>query len=90
MGDQNKDLMKRRILVLRELFYRQTDEEHTLSTHEILDYLEELKGVFSEVVQQYEDEDATEETVDLLTGALDAIEDAHDVILDVIEDNEEL
>ena len=41
MGDQNKDLMKRRILVLRELFYRQTDEEHTLSTHEILDYLEE-------------------------------------------------
>ena len=54
----------------------------------ILDYLEEMKGVLAEVVQEYEEEDAPEETVDLLTGALDAVEDAHDVILDVIEDNE--
>ena len=54
----------------------------------ILDYLRELKGVLAEVVQDYEEEEEPEETVDLLTGALDAVEDAHDVILDVIEDNE--
>ena len=56
----------------------------------IMAYLEELKSVFFEVVQEYEDEDAPEETVDLLTGALDAVEDAHDVILDVIEGDEDL
>lgn len=54
----------------------------------ILDYLEELKTVFSEVVQEYDEEEAPEETVDLLTGALDAVEDAHDVILDVVEGND--
>ncbi len=54
----------------------------------ILDYLEELKNVLADVVQEYEEEEAPEETVDLLTGALDAVEDAHDVILDVIEDND--
>lgn len=57
--------------------------------NQILDCLEELKTAFADVVQEYEEEGAEEETVDLLTGALDAVEDAHDVILDVIEDNDE-
>ena len=57
--------------------------------NQILDYLGELKNVFAEVVSEFENEDAPEETVDMLTGALDAVEDAHDVILDVIEDTEE-
>ncbi len=52
----------------------------------ILDYLEELKTVFAEVVGAFEEDNAPEETVDMLTGALDAVEDAHDVILDAIED----
>ena len=57
---------------------------------QILEYLEELKTAFSEVVQEYEDDGAEEEIVDLLTGALDAVEDAHDVILDVVEEAEDL
>lgn len=65
----------------------QASKEEKLSR--ILDYLEELKNVFAEVVGEFEDDSAPEETVDMLTGALDAVEDAHDVILDVIEDIEE-
>lgn len=57
---------------------------------QILDYLEELKGAFSDVVQEFEDDGAEEETVDLLTGALDAVEDAHDVVMDVMEDLDEI
>lgn len=58
--------------------------------NQILNYLEELKNAFSEVVQEFEDEGAEEETVDLLTGALDAVEDAHDVVMDVLEEIEDL
>ena len=58
--------------------------------NQILAYLEELKNAFSEVVQNFEDEGAEEETVDLLTGALDAVEDAHDVVMDVLEEIEDL
>ena len=57
--------------------------------NQILDYLEELKNAFSEVVDEFGAGDAEEEIVDLLTGALDAVEDAHDVILDVTEELEE-
>ena len=56
----------------------------------ILDYLEDIKNAFAEVIDEFSTEDDSEETVDMLTGALDAVEDAHDVILDVIEDMEEL
>ena len=54
--------------------------------NQILDYMNELKKAFADVVQEFEDEDAEEETIDLLTGALDALEDAHDVVLDLVED----
>ena len=57
--------------------------------NQILDYMEELKDAFAEVVDEFGSGDSEEETVDLLTGALDAMEDAHDVILDVIEELEE-
>ena len=63
----------------------QASKEEKLN--QILDYLEELKNALAKVVDDFESGDSEEETVDLLTGALDAVEDAHDVILDVIEDN---
>ena len=56
----------------------------------ILDYVEELKTAFAEILEEFEDEDASEEIVDMLTGALDAIEDANDVILDTIEEMNDL
>ena len=65
----------------------QASKEEKLS--QILEYLGELKIVFAEVIGEFEDDSAPEETVDMLTGALDAVEDAHDVILDTIEDMEE-
>ena len=52
----------------------------------ILDYLGDLKDALVEVVDMFEAEEAPEQTVDMLTGALDAVEDAHDVIMDAIED----
>ena len=52
----------------------------------ILDYLGDLKDALAEVVDMFEAEEAPEQTVDMLTGALDAVEDAHDVIMDAIED----
>ena len=54
--------------------------------NQILDHLEELKHAFSEIVDEFAAGDTEEEIVDLLTGALDAIEDAHDVVLDVTEE----
>ena len=57
--------------------------------NQILDYMEELKNAFAEVVDEFGSGDSEEESVGLLTGALDAMEDAHDVILDVIEELEE-
>ena len=56
---------------------------------QFMDYLEELKDTFADIVQEYEDEEAPEETVDMLTGALDALEDAHDIVLDVLMEIEE-
>ena len=50
----------------------------------ICDYLEELKHAFAEVVDEYEGEEAYEETMDILTGALDAMEDAFDGIEEVV------
>ena len=52
----------------------------------ILDYLGDLKDALVEVVDMFEAEEAPEQTVDMLTGALDAVEDAYDVIMDAIED----
>ena len=57
--------------------------------NQILEYMEELKNAFAEVVDEFGSGHSEEESVDLLTGALDAMEDAHDVILDVIEELEE-
>ena len=57
--------------------------------NQILEYLQELKNAFAEVIDEFDSGDSEEETVDLLTGALDAVEDAHDVILDDIDELED-
>ena len=57
---------------------------------QFMDYLEELKDVFADIVEEYEKKRAPEETVDELTSALDCLEDAHDIILDVLMENDGL
>ena len=57
--------------------------------NQILEYLQELKNAFAEVIDEFDSGDSEEETVNLLTGALDTVEDAHDVILDVIDELED-
>ena len=51
-----------------------------------MDYLEELKDVLIEIIDEYESEDADSEKIDILTDALDALEDAFDAINDVVMD----
>lgn len=41
MSEYNKDIVKRRILVLLKMFYRLTDEEHPMTSFEIVDYLKD-------------------------------------------------
>ena len=53
---------------------------------DISDYLEELKHVLGSVIAEYEDEGASEDTLDTLTEVLEAMEDAVDGIVDVLED----
>ena len=50
------------------------------------DYLEELKHELGTVIDEYEDEGASEDTLDTLTEVLDAMEDAVDGIFDVLEE----
>ena len=57
----------------------------------IADYLEELKDALTDVLEEYEAEDAKDadsssEKLDTLTEALDALEDAFDAINDVVLD----
>ena len=52
---------------------------------DISDYLEELKHEFGAVIDEYEDDDVSEDILDTLTEVLDAMEDAFDGIADVLE-----
>lgn len=54
---------------------------------DISDYLEELKHALGTVIDEYEDEGASEDTMDALTEVLEAMEDAVDGIYDVLEDD---
>lgn len=54
--------------------------------NQISDYLEQLKTSLAELVEEYEDEDADEERITMLTEALDALEDAYDAIEEVLLD----
>ena len=49
-------------------------------------YMEELKNQFSELIQEYEDDGVDARKVDTLTEALDALEDAYDMVCEVVED----
>ena len=57
-----------------------------LKLQDAADYLEELKDVLIEIIDEYESEDADSEKIDILTDALDALEDACDAINDVVMD----
>ena len=49
---------------------------------EILDNLEEVKNDLAELLEEYDIEE--NEKTDVLTEALDALEDAHDIVNDVV------
>ena len=52
---------------------------------QVADYMEELKNQFSELIQEFEDDGADARKVDTLTEALDALEDAYDMVCEVAE-----
>lgn len=52
---------------------------------QVADYMEELKNQFSELIQEYEDDGVDAGKVDTLTEALDALEDAYDMVCEVAE-----
>ena len=52
---------------------------------QVADYMEELKNQFSELIQEYEDDGVDARKVDTWTEALDALEDAYDMVCEVAE-----
>ena len=52
---------------------------------QVVDYMEELKDQFSDLIQEYEDDGVDARKVDTLTEALDALEDAYDMVCEVAE-----
>lgn len=55
---------------------------------QVVDYMEELKDQFSDLIQEYEDDGADVGKVDTLTEALDALEDAYEMVCEVAEEEE--
>ena len=55
---------------------------------QVVDYMEELKDQFSDLIQEYEDDGADVRKVDTLTEALDALEDAYEMVCEVAEEEE--
>lgn len=55
---------------------------------QVVDYMEELKDQFSDLIQEYEDDCADVRKVDTLTEALDALEDAYEMVCEVAEEEE--
>ena len=55
---------------------------------QVVDYMEELKDQFSDLIQEYEDDGADVREVDTLTEALDALEDAYEMVCEVAEEEE--
>ena len=53
---------------------------------QVVEYMEELKDQFSDLIQEYEDDGVDARKVDTLTEALDALEDAYDMVCEVVED----
>ena len=55
---------------------------------QVVDYMEELKDQFSDQIKENEEEDAEVRKVDTLTEALDALEDAYEMVCEVAEAEE--
>lgn len=55
---------------------------------QVVDYMEELKDQFSDLIQEYEDDGADVRKVDTLIEALDALEDAYEMVCEVAEEEE--
>lgn len=55
---------------------------------QVVDYMEELKDQFSDLIQEYEDDGADVRKVDTLNEALDALEDAYEMVCEVAEAEE--
>ena len=55
---------------------------------QVVEYMEELKDQFSDLIQEYEDDGADVMKVDTLTEALDALEDAYEMVCEVAEAEE--
>ena len=53
---------------------------------QVADYMEELKNQFSELIQEYEDDGVDDRKLDTLTEALDALEDAYEIVCEIVED----
>ena len=49
----------------------------------IADYMEELKDEFAALIQEYDEDGEDQDKLDALTEALDALEDAYDIVCDV-------
>ena len=54
----------------------------------VLEKEEKLKDQFSDLIQEYEDDGADVRKVDTLTEALDALEDAYEMVCEVAEEEE--
>lgn len=50
---------------------------------QIADYMEELKNEFAALIQEYDEDGEDQDKLDALTEALDALEDAYDIVCDV-------
>ena len=55
---------------------------------QVVEYMEELKDQFSYLIQEYEDDGSDVRKVDTLTEALDALEDAYEMVCEVAEAEE--
>lgn len=60
-----------------------TEREEKLK--EFYEKMEELKNEFTEIVDLYEETESGSKNTDMLIEALDALEDAAEVILEVVE-----
>ena len=81
--------MKAEDIILWEKFINLSSVlEKEEKLQQVVDYMEELKDQFSDLIQEYEDDGADVRKVDTLTEALDALEDAYEMVCEVAEEEE--
>ena len=64
---KNKDVVKRRIFVLLRLLYEQTDEEHQMTSDELVEYLKEKKVPANKKTLKSDIDLMTEAGLDIVT-----------------------